>query len=157
METLGTFVWDLTSRQGLIDAVLDTVPVLVSDLKTGEILFCNQACERLFGYLMRGELRGRNVDELVPDEARRRHADHRRQYAASPAPRAMGASLSLSGRRRDGSNFPVEISLSPMLISDRACVVAVILTMEGRQRAGHAYPDSPHGTPAAESAGGKKG
>jgi PAS domain S-box-containing protein len=77
----------------------------------GRIALVNAQTERLFGY-GRDELVGQPVEMLVPDAVRDAHPSHRAGYVADPAPRPMGAGMELAGRRRDGTTFPAEISLS---------------------------------------------
>jgi PAS domain S-box-containing protein len=108
-------------RQAL-DAAPDGVAV-VDD--TGAIVFVNPMVEQLFGY-PRDELVGMSVDVLLPDQARGVHAGRRAEYAAHPRTRSMGTGLDLRGRRRSGSEFPLEISLSPLRMGDRLLVIAVI-------------------------------
>jgi PAS domain S-box-containing protein len=77
----------------------------------GTVVFANDQTVRLFGY-RHEELVGRPVELLVPDAARARHQRHRAGYLADPRPRPMGLGMQLSGRRRDGREFPAEISLA---------------------------------------------
>ncbi|MGD0064801.1 MAG: PAS domain S-box protein [Streptosporangiaceae bacterium] len=97
-----------TRFRGLIEAAPDAVVCV--DV-SGRIVLVNAQTERLFGY-GREELTGQPVEILVPDAARASHPAHRAAYVADPQSRPMGADLELTGRRRDGSTFPVEISLS---------------------------------------------
>jgi PAS domain S-box-containing protein len=84
---------------------------------TGQIQIVNRQTEVLFGY-PRAELLGQPVEVLLPERFRGRHLGHRAGYQSDPHTRAMGSSLELFGLRRDGSEFPVEISLSPMTTDD---------------------------------------
>ena len=117
-------------RQAL-DAAPDGVAV-VDD--TGAIVFVNPMVEQLFGY-PRDELVGMSVDVLLPDQARGVHAGRRAEYAAHPRTRSMGTGLDLRGRRRSGSEFPLEISLSPLHMGDRLLVIAVIRDITERRAA----------------------
>src|SRR5579872_5609786 len=78
---------------------------------SGRICFANRQVTALFGY-ERDQLVGQNVELLLPERFRTQHASHREQYARRMRVRAMGQGLQLFGRRRDGTEFPVEISLS---------------------------------------------
>jgi PAS domain S-box-containing protein len=114
----------------LLEAAPDAIIEVDSD---GRILTMNARTEQLFGY-DRNELRGRTVDALVPDHVRARHASHRAGYAANPLTRPMGSGLSLEGRRKDGSTFPVEISLSPLKSDEGYRVTAVIRDITERKQ-----------------------
>jgi PAS domain S-box-containing protein len=78
----------------------------------GRIILMNRVTEEMFGY-SREELLGRPVEVLIPQELRQAHAGHRAHYRTQPSTRSMGTGLALEGLRKDGSRFPVEISLSP--------------------------------------------
>src|SRR5205814_4650667 len=93
-----------------LDAAPDAI-VVVSPL--GVILAANTHTLSLFGY-QTDELVGQRIEMLVPDRFRDGHVARRDRYAADPHTRPMGAGLDLFGLRKDGSEFPVEISLSPM-------------------------------------------
>jgi PAS domain S-box-containing protein len=112
----------------LIDAAPDGM-VVVGD--QGEMLLVNRQVEELFGY-GRDELIGAPIELLIPDEARQAHRAHRTRYRADPTTRPMGAGLQLLGRRRDGSVFPVEISLSPVHTADEVRVVAAVRDITDR-------------------------
>ncbi len=93
---------------GLLEAAPDAMVCVERD---GRIALVNAQAERLFGYA-RDELIGKPVEILVPDAVRPVHPGHRAGYVSDPRPRPMGAGIELAGRRRDGSTFPAEISLS---------------------------------------------
>jgi len=78
----------------------------------GRIILMNRVTEEMFGYA-REELLGQPVEVLIPEELRKAHVGHRAHYRTRPSTRAMGTGLTLQGLRKDGSRFPVEISLSP--------------------------------------------
>ena len=98
----------------------------------GRITLLNEAVERMFGYT-RAELLGLNVDSLVPASMRHGHAQHRASYATKPNTRPMGTGLELQGQRKDGSLFPVEISLSPNWIDGALHVIASVRDITERK------------------------
>ncbi len=91
----------------------------------GRIRVVNRQIELLFGY-ERSELIGQRVEVLVPEGARTAHGQHRAAYVGAPSTRPMGSGLDLFGRRKDGSEFPAEISLSPIRRSDGLLVTAIV-------------------------------
>jgi two-component system, sensor histidine kinase len=99
----------------------------------GKILFANQQVEMVFGY-RHAELVDRAVECLLPDRFRDRHLVHRERFGANGQTRPMGAELELFARRRDGTEFPVEISLSPIRDGDRTLVAAAIRDVTDRKR-----------------------
>jgi len=98
----------------------------------GVILQVNSQAQELFGYLRR-ELIGNRIEVLVPERLRAGHSNYRHDFAAHPRTRRMGPGLDLYGRRRDGSEFPVEISLSPVSI-DGGMVLSAIRDVTERKR-----------------------
>ncbi len=106
--------------------VLATAPnaIVISDHE-GRILLVNEQVEEVFGY-SREELIGQPVEILLPESLTGLHASHRAQYLAKPYTRAMGYGQDLQGKRKDGSTFPVDISLSPMETSDGTLVTSII-------------------------------
>jgi PAS domain S-box-containing protein len=119
----------------LPESFLESVPdAMVIVGRSGEILLINAQAERLFGYT-RTELVGQKVEMLVPTRFQLVHPQHRDQYFGDPKTRNMGTGLELSGRRKDGSEFPVEISLSPMTIGGEIVAASAIRDMTNRIRA----------------------
>lgn len=114
---------------------LETVPdaMVVVD-RLGRIAAVNRQTERLFGY-SRSQLIGLQVEVLVPDRYRGSHSQHREGYFAAPSVRPMGAAQELYGRRRDGSEFSVEISLAPVETEDGILVASAIRDITDRKRA----------------------
>jgi PAS domain S-box-containing protein len=100
----------------------------------GEILQVNDQTDRLFGYA-REELLGQPVEILLPEQTRARHARLRLDYARAPQRRPMGNRLDLRARRKDGTEFPVDISLSPIATDAGACVVCVVRDITERRQA----------------------
>jgi len=98
----------------------------------GTIVLVNHQLETQFGY-ERTELLGNTVDALLPERLRAPHGDHRTRYAEAPRTRGMGTGQALIGRRADGSEFPVEVSLSPVSTSAGTFVVAAVRDITERR------------------------
>ena len=110
------FAWSL------LDATPDATVIVAG---TGEIVFVNDHAGELFGFDLE-DLLGRVVEDLLPEALRAVHRAHRTRFRAEPTVRAMGAGLELWARRSDGTEFPVEISLSPLHLDDDVFVVAAV-------------------------------
>jgi len=104
--------------------------MVLSD-RNGRIVLVNTNTEKLFGY-GRSELLGKKVEVLMPARFRTRHRRHRVAYYANPGIRPMGVGRDLSGCRKDGSEFPVEINLSPVEIGGNSFVWSTIRNVEER-------------------------
>jgi PAS domain S-box-containing protein len=100
---------------------------------SGIILFTNRQASVLFSY-SRDEITGQNVEMLIPDRLRARHIGHRERFVGNERVRPMGAGLELFGRRKNGTEFPVEISLSPLQADGRTLVAAAIRDVTDRKR-----------------------
>jgi len=124
----------LVGQALLSSTFLEAVPdaTLVVN-REGIVLQANSQIETLFGYT-RDELIGQAVEILVPDRQRSQHHHHREGFIAQPKVRRMGAGLDLFGRRRDGSEFPVEISLSPVMTDSGILVLSAIRDVTDRKR-----------------------
>ncbi|HET9912106.1 MAG TPA: PAS domain S-box protein [Anaerolineales bacterium] len=117
--------------RGLLEAAPDGMVIIDHQ---GTIVMVNAQTEKLFGY-KRDELVGKHVELLVPERFRDTHPFHRKQYGKNPQPRPMGADLDLYALRKDGNEFPVEISLSPMETEDDNLIIAAIRDITERKRA----------------------
>jgi PAS domain S-box-containing protein len=124
-----------TLSSELVRSVLDSSPdALVLVDQSGQILFVNQQLTTLFGY-SNEELRGAGIERLMPERFRAQHVTRRAGFVAENRTRPMGAGLDLWARRKDGSEFPVEISLSPVHERGQVLVAATIRDIADRKRA----------------------
>ena len=106
--------------------------LLVSDAQ-GKILFASQQTTKLFGY-QESELLGASIEILMPERFRGGHATQRTNYALAPSVRPMGVGLDLYGLRKDGSEFPVEISLSPLRASSGTVFASAVRNISEQKR-----------------------
>ena len=125
---------ELRLSQDTARAVLESASegIILIDT-TGRITLVNTAAERMFGY-SRAELLGEPLEILLPQRVRRDHVAHRTGYFAEPRIRPMGIGLDLSGRRNDGTEFPVEISLSHVKSAEGGIAIALITDITERKR-----------------------
>ncbi len=117
----------------VIESAPDAMVIVNAD---GEIQIINHQTETLFGYTP-SELIGQNHEILIPKQLRERHREHRATYTANPRARPMGADLQLVARRKDGSEIPVEISLSPLGDQDEPLVCSTIRDITARRQIEH--------------------
>src|SRR5205085_10253039 len=118
---------------------LEVVPnAMVMIDRAGKIVFVNSQLETLFGY-PRAELIDQPVELLVPERLRPHHPAYRLDFFASPQARPMGAGRDLYGRHKDGHEIPVEIGLTPMTTGGDTFVVATIVDITERKRAGERF------------------
>ncbi len=116
-------------------AVLDASPnAIVAVDAEARIVYVNPQVTRTFGYAPE-ELVGRSVEVLVPKHVAGDHVRHRAAFIGQPTARPMGIGLDLAGRRKDGTEFPVEISLSPVETEDGCRVFATIVDITARKAA----------------------
>jgi two-component system cell cycle sensor histidine kinase/response regulator CckA len=114
--------------------LLESTPdAMVIVNEAGEIVLINSQTEKLFGY-GREDLLGHSVERLIPARFQDRYLDHRAAYLSDPRVRPMGAGLELYAIRKDGQEFPVEISLSPLKTAEGVLVTAAIRDISERKR-----------------------
>ena len=126
----------------LVRGVLDSLPdAMVIIDSTGNILFAIAQVEALFG-VPTAEIIGGPVEVLLPERYRQRHVGHRTSYTGNVRVRPMGAGLDLFATRKDGTEFPVEISLSPVAMGEQTLVAAAIRDVTDRKRVEQALRDA---------------
>jgi PAS domain S-box-containing protein len=120
----------LNERNLIIEAC--PIGIMATD-KNGKIVLANAEIEKQFGY-RKEELIGQRIDVLVPARARAEHVKHREGFTEKPESRSMGACGDLFGLRRDGTEFPVEVGLSPLGSGENLMVLSVIVDLSERRR-----------------------
>src|SRR5205809_3875816 len=115
--------------------VLDAAPnAMIMVDSAGVISFANARAETVFGYSL-SELIGHPIETLIPEPFCDRHAGYRKGFLSEPSSRAMGAGRDLFGRRKDGSEFPVEVGLNPIHTTEDLFVLASVIDITARKQA----------------------
>jgi protein-histidine pros-kinase len=128
-DALRTQQPELLSRL-FFEAAADAVVIINEG---GEIVHLNTQAEKVFGY-RRDELLNQPIEILVPERLRVQHVKHRRAYFKNPLPRAMGGGFRGAGLRKDGTEFPIDIALSPLLTASGVFVASAVRDMTFQQR-----------------------
>lgn len=126
------------SLEWLLESVADAA--IIFD-QAGRIIFANPPVERLFGYPCR-ELAGKSIEALLPEHFRQTHHDQLSDYFAKPSARALSTGIELLGLRQDGSEFPMDVSLSPLRIEQELLTLAMLHDTTPRKQAEDALRES---------------
>jgi hypothetical protein len=127
-------LWAFQKSEKLIAALLESASQgIVSIDRTGRIVLANRRMEEMFGYT-RQELLGERIELLLPDSKRATHTHDREEYFLRPRIRPMGIGMELSGRRKDGAEFPLEVSLSYVEIDEGVFGIALVSDISQRKR-----------------------
>ncbi len=133
---------DLKQSEARFRGVLEAAPdaVVITD-SSDKINFANAQTENVFGY-RRDELMGRPLSVLVPDRLRAMHERHMRRFDFDPHPRGLNTGMEFYGRRRDGTEFPADIMLSPIRMEDEIAVLAMVRDVTASKQAEKALRES---------------
>lgn len=133
-EDLRASIHEAESEARKFQSLLESAPdAIVGVNREGKMVLVNLQTEVLFGY-QREELLGQPVEILLPGALQKKHVQHRESYSVNPHTRSMGEKLDLVARRKDGSEFPVEISLSPLQTEEGLLITSIIRDVTERKR-----------------------
>ena len=117
-----------------MNALLEATPdCLIISNKEGQIIFANAVTEKIFGYTSEERI-GQKIEFLIPTRYLKQHVNHRQHYFDKPSLRPMGIGLDLHGKHKDGHEFPVEISLSPIETEEGLLVLAAVRDITERKK-----------------------
>jgi two-component system, sensor histidine kinase and response regulator len=134
--------------RGLLESAPDAMIIVGRD---GEMVLVNSQAERLFGY-SRAEMLKHSVEMLMPESVRERHIDQRLEFVSSPRTRPMGSGFAFSGRRKDGSEFPAEITLGPLKTEEGLLISSAIRDITEQKRIESALREARDAAEAASEA-----
>jgi PAS domain S-box-containing protein len=139
----------IVQPEGRYEALLEAAPDAMLVLRfDGRLVLVNQQVEKLFGY-GRAELIGQPIEMLLPERLREKHVGYRTKYFADPITRPMGVGVDLCGLRKNGTEFPAEVSLAPLHSPDGLFVTAAIRDISDRKRAEQLFRDLLEAAPDA--------
>ncbi|WP_243041258.1 PAS domain-containing sensor histidine kinase [Dyella sedimenti] len=144
MDTNPTKLTDITFHL-IVESSPSAVLLANND---GRIAYVNRQCEVLFGYNA-AELIGQQVETLIPERFRDKHPSLRSDYSKAPTLRSMGVGRELYGLRKDGTEFPVEIGLNPLVLVDGIWVLATVVDITERKRSEDRFRQVVHSAPNA--------
>lgn len=114
------------NRNVLVEKILDQAPCIITEMKSGLIIFASKRVNEIFGYI-HNELEGKNVSDLMPEEYRKRHTMHLDNYSKMPTYRNMGVhDMVLKGMKKDKKEFDIKISLEPFFEDGSGFVLATL-------------------------------
>ncbi len=135
VTTRKTAFTELKERTRRLTQILEAAPAAMAVVDDkGHIVLVNQRMSEMFGYTLR-ELHSITVDELLPDDMRAEHAAQRQAYLRNPQARLMGPGLDLWAKRKDGTTFPVEVGLNPLVSGTEALILTSITDVSARRTA----------------------
>lgn len=137
MEAIASYLGLMIEQKRVekkLEALFDSAPdaQIVTD-GSGRIVMANEQSVKLFGYKQE-ELLGQPIEVLVPPERRAKHIQYRLSYVAAPHPRPMGSGMELTALRKDGTSFPVEVSLSPIRLEEELLIASAIRDISARKK-----------------------
>jgi len=125
---------ELRQSQAMFQGLFESAPdAILAVNREGNVILLNDRAEKMFGY-RRGEILGKPVEVLMPERFKMRHTEHRTSYMSRPHIRPMGASLELLGKLKDGTEFPIDVSLIPIKRDGDMVALSIIRDITERKQ-----------------------